>query len=157
MAEAPARATVQRVLPPKEWREKQISTLKSVGRKNYLTGIAYPKADPIAEGKSAAAEKRFAASMRTVIDEERRKKGLDPLTIEDWYPYAKNIGADILVDGVVKREVKVGKFVSAWQPMLVTHLAEVDKLAVETLENRITKASENIRGLAALRGTWKGK
>ena len=154
VAEIP-KATVQRVLPPKEWREKQISTIKSVGRKNYLTGIAFPKADPIAEGKSAKAEARYAATMRTVIDEERRRKGLDPLTIDDWYPYARDIGADILVDGVTKREVKVGKFINSFQPMLVTHLAEIDKLPVETLEERIGKAADNIRGLAALRAAWK--
>lgn len=154
-AEIP-KATVQRVLPPKEWREKQISTIKSVGRKNYLTGIAFPKHDPITEGKSDKAEARYAATMRTVIDEERRKKGLEPLTIDDWYPYARDIGADILVDGVVKREVKVAKFINKFQPSLVTHLAEVDKLPVETLEERIDKAAANIRGLAALRGAWKG-
>ena len=154
-AEIP-KATVQRVLPPKEWREKQISTIKAVGRKNYLTGIAFPKHDPIAEGKSDKAEARYAATMRTVIDEERRKKGLDPLTIDDWYPYARDIGADILVDGVTKREVKVAKFINKFQPSLVTHLAEIDKLPVETLEERIAKADENIRGLAALRGAWKG-
>ena len=154
-AEIP-KATVQRVLPPKEWREKQISTIKSVGRKNYLTGIAFPKHDPIAEGKSDKAEARFGATMRVVVDEKRRQKGLAGLTIDDWYPYARDIGADILVDGVVKREVKVGKFINSYQPMLVTHLAEIDKLPVETLEERIAKAADNIRGLAALRGTWKG-
>ena len=154
-AEIP-KATVQRVLPPKEWKEKQLSTLKAVGKKNYLTGIAFPKKDPIAEGKSDKAEKRYAATMALVVDEERRKKGLDPLTIDDWYPYARDIGAGILVDGVVKREVKVGKFINSFQPNLVTHLTEIDKLAVETLEERITKAAENIRGLAALKATWKG-
>ena len=159
MAEAavPARLSIQRVLPPKDWKEKQLSTLKSVGRKNYLTGIAYPKAGPVTAGKSEMAEKRYAARMRTVIDEELRRKGLEPVTDEEWFQYAKNIGADKLVDGVVKREAKVGRFVNSWQPMLVTHLTDIDKLSVETLEERITKASENIRGLAALHGTWKGK
>ena len=154
-AEIP-KATVQRVLPPKEWREKQISTLKSVGRKNYLTGIAFPKKDPIVEGKSDAAEARYAAETGLAITEKRRKKALDPLTIDDWYPYARDIGADILVTGVTKREAKVAKFINSWQPTLVTHLGTVDPLPVETLEERITKSAENIRGLAALRGVWKG-
>lgn len=154
-AELP-RATVQRVLPPKEWREKQIGTLKSVGRKNYLTGIAYPKADPIAAGASDKAEARYAAETKAAIDAARRQNALKALTIEDWYPFARDIGANILVDGVVKREAKVNRFVTAFQPMLITHLAEIDKLAVETLEERISKSAENIRGLAALRGTWKG-
>ena len=91
------------------------------------------------------------------IDEKRRKKALDPLSIDDWYPFARDIGADILVGGVTKREVKVARFINPWQPMLINHLGKIDPLAVETLEERITKADENIRGLAALRGTWKGK
>ena len=155
-AEIP-KATVQRVLPPKEWREKQINTLKSVGRANYLTGIAFPAKDPIAEGKSDKAEARYASETRAAIDEGRRKAALDPLTIDDWYPYARDIGADILVSGVTKREAKVAKFINSWQPSLVTHLGTIDPLAVETLEERITKAAENIRGLAALRGVWKGR
>jgi len=157
MAAEIARATVQRVLPPKEWREKQIGTLKAVGKKNYLTGIAFPKKDPIEEGKSDKAERRYAAEMRLVIEEERRKKGLAPLTIDDWYPFARDIGADILVPAVTKREVKVARFINAWQPMLVEHLGKIDPLPVETLEERIDKAAENIRGLAALRGAWKGR
>lgn len=155
-AEIP-KATVQRVLPPKEWREKQISTIKSVGRKNYLTGIAFPKKDPIAAGKSDGAEARYAAETRAAIDEGRRQKALAPLTIDDWYPFARDIGADILVDGVVKREAKVAKFVNKFQPELVSLLADVDKKPVETLEERISKSADTIRGLAALRGVWKGK
>jgi len=157
MATEIPRATVQRVLPPDKWREKQLDTLRSVGKKNYLTGIAFPKKDPIEAGKSDAAEARYAAEMRLVIDEQRRKKGLDPLTIDDWYPFARDIGAGILVDAVTKREAKVARFINTWQPMLVEHLSKIDPLSVETLEDRITKAAENIRGLAALRATWKGK
>jgi len=155
IAEEIPRATVQRVLPPDKWREKQIDTLRSVGRKNYLIGIAFPKKDPIEEGKSEKAEKRFAATMKLVVDEKRRKKALDPLTIDDWYPFARDIGADILVPAVTKRATKVARFVNAWQPMLVEHLGNIDPLPVETLEERISKAAENIRGLAAMKMAWK--
>jgi len=155
-AEIP-RATVQRVLKPEDWREKQIKTLSSVGRTNYLLGIAYPKKDPIEAGKSDAAEKRYAAMTKAAIDAGRRKKALDPLTIDNWYPYAKNIGADILVGAVTKREAKVAKFINTFQPELVNLLTKIDPKAVETLEERITKSAETIRGLAALKAVWKGK
>jgi len=155
-AEIP-RATVQRVLPPDRWREKQLDTLRAVGRRNYLVGIAFPKKDPIEEGKSDKAEARYAATMRLVLDEKRRKKGLDPLTIDDWYPYARDIGADILVDAVIKREAKVAKFINARQPMLIDHLGKIDPMPVETLEERIEKAAQNIRGLAAMKLAWKGR
>jgi len=156
MAEEIPRATVQRVKPPKEWREKQIGNLKAVGRRNYLVGIAFPKKDPIEAGKSNAAEARYAAEMKIVLDEKRRKKALEPLDIDDWYVYARDIGADILVDAVTKREAKVARFVDSWQPMLLDHLAKIDPMSVETLEERIEKAAENIRGLAAMKMKWKG-
>jgi len=157
MAEEIPRATVQRVLPPDQWRKKQLETLRRVGRTNYLTGIAFPAKDPIEAGKSDAAEARYAAMMRIVLDEKRRVKGLEPVTMDEWYRYARDIGADLLVVAVTKREAKVARFINAWQPMLVDHLAKIDPMSVETLEDRINKAAENIRGLAALRGVWKGR
>jgi len=156
MAEEIARATVQRVLPPDQWRKKQLETLRRVGRPNYLTGIAFPKRDPIEAGKSDAAEARYATMMRLVLEEKRRVKGLEPVTMDEWYRYARDIGADILVDAVTKRAAKVARFVNAWQPLLIDHLSKIDPMRVETLEDRIEKAAENIRGLAALRGAWKG-
>jgi len=54
------------------------------------------------------------------------------------------------------RPTSGARFINAWQPMLVEHLGKIDPLSVETLEDRITKAAENIRGLAALRAAWKG-
>jgi len=155
MAEVPARVTVQRVLPPDRWREKQIGNLKAVGRSNYLVGIGFPKKDPIEAGIKA--EPRYAAEMRLVIEEERRKKGLEVVTVDEWFSYAKEIGADRLVDGVTKREAKVARFINPWHPMLLDHLAKIDPMSVETLEERISKAVENIRGLAALHGAWKRK
>jgi len=157
MAEEIPRATVQRVLPPDQWRKKQLDTLRSVGRANYLTGIAFPARDPIEAGKSDRAEARYAAMMRIVLEEKRRVKGLEPITMDEWYRYARDIGADILVGAVTKREAKVARFINSWQPLLIDHLSKIDPMSVETLEDRIAKAAENIRGLAALRGVWKGR
>jgi len=143
-------ATVKRVISPEEWKKRQLDTLKAVGRTNYLAGIASPKADPIERGK--ATEGKFADAMRKVIEEERRKKGLEKVTMADWYKYAHDIGADKLVDGVVKREAKVASFITAWQPLLTEHLAKIDALPEETDAERETRMLENLRGLKALKG-----
>jgi len=143
-------ATVKRVISPEEWKKRQLETLKAVGRTNYLAGIASPKADPIERGK--ATEGKFADAMRKVIDEERRKKGLEKVTMADWYKYAHDIGADKLVDGVVKREGKVAAFITAWQPLLTEHLAKIDALPEETDADREQRMLENLRGLKALKG-----
>ena len=143
-------ASVKRVISPEEWKNRQIDTLKAVGKKNYLTGIASPKADPIARG--IATEKKYAEATRKAIDEERRKKGLEKTDMAEWYRYASTIGADKLVDGVTKREAKVIKFVSSFQPLLTSHLAKIDALDEETDSDRENRMLENLRGLKALKG-----
>jgi len=154
MAErVPTGVTVQRVLSPTDWKEKQISTLKAVGRRNYLVGIGYPKRSPIGAGKSEWAEEKFNASMTLALENKSRQKGVAGSSDEEWFKYSKEIGADNLVGGVTKREAKVLDFITAWQPKLTTHLASIDGMGVGTLEERIEKASANIRGLAALRGS----
>lgn len=153
MAErVPTGVTVQRVLSPTDWKDKQINTLKSVGRRNYLVGIGYPKRSPIGAGKSDWAEDKFNAAMMLALDGKLRQKGVAKSSDEEWFRYSKDIGADALVGGVTKREAKVLDFITAWQPKLVSHLADVDAMGVATLEERIEKAAENIRGLAALHG-----
>ena len=149
----PTGVTVQRVLSPTDWKDKQINTLKSVGRRNYLVGIGYPKRSPIGAGKSDWAEDKFNAAMMLALDGKLRQKGVGKSSDEEWFRYSKDIGADNLVPGVTKREAKVLDFITAWQPKLVTHLGTVDAMGVATLEERIEKAAENIRGLAALHGT----
>jgi len=118
-------SSVKRVISPQEWVDRQIDTLKSVGKKNYLIGIASPKANPIERG----------------------------IEMEEWYMYARDLGADKLVAGVEKRKAKVQKFVTAWHPILSTHLGKLDALAEETDSDRETKMLENLRGLKALKGS----
>jgi len=151
----PTGVTVQRVLSPADWKDKQIGNLKAVGRKNYLIGIGYPKASPIKAGSSDWSEAKFNAAMMIALDEKRRQVSVGKSSDEEWFRYSKEIGADNLVGGVVKREAKIADFIAAWQPKLVSHLATVDAMGVATLEERIEKAAENIRGLAALHGAAK--
>jgi len=153
MAEVPARATVTRLLKPEDWIERQIGNLKAVGEKNYGIGISFPKKDPIAAGIDA--EDRYAAEVKKAIDERRRAKALEATNIDEWFGYAKEIGMPRLVEGVTKREKEVKDFVDPWQPMLASHLVEIDKLPVVTLKERIDKAVKNIEGLAALKGKWR--
>jgi len=143
-------ATVTRVLSPEEWKNRQLNTLKSVGRTNYLSGIKSPKADPIARG--IATEDKYAAAVRAAIDDKRRSKELGKTTMAEWFKYASELGADKLVDGVTKREAKVSKFITAWQPVLTSHLAKVDALAEATDSDRENRMLENLRGLKALKG-----
>jgi len=146
------KAVVTRLLKPEDWIERQISTLKAVGEKNFRVGIRAPKKDPILAG--IAAEDRFAAEMKLAIDEQRRKKKLEKTNIDEWFTYSDTIGAARLVEGITKREKEVKDFVTAWQPILLDHLAKIDPMPTVTLKERVDKAVANIEGLAALKGKW---
>lgn len=146
----PEVARVQRIIPPKDWVDRQISTLKAVGEDNYATGISMPKKDPIEAG--IAAEGKFKNTMEKVIKEERRAKGLEKTDMSEWYKYASEIGKGRIVDGVVLREAKVNDFVGKFQPLLTDHVSKIDALADVTDKDRETRMLENLRGLKALHG-----
>jgi len=143
-------ATVTRVLSPTAWKDRQIDNLKDVGERSYKVGIARPKNDPIVAG--IAAEGRYNKVMKKVLEEERRKKGLEKTSMAEWFKYSSEIGADRLVEGVVKREAKVTKFLTTFQPMLVEHLGKIDLMADVTDKDREDRVLANLRGLKALKG-----
>lgn len=146
---------ISRLPKPEVWREKQLSTLKAVGERNYRTAVASPRKSPIAAG--IAAEDKFADAMRKAIERKSRAAGLKATSDDEWLGYTLSIGAARLVEGVVKREPKVKKFIDIFQPMLAEHLTKIDPMPNVTLSDRIAKAVANIEGLAALRGAYKAK
>jgi len=143
-------SAVSRVLSPDEWKKRQLDTLRSVGRTNYLSGIKAPKADPILRG--IATEDKYAEETKKAINAGSRKAALSKTSMAEWYKYSSELGADKLVDGVIKREPKVAAFITAFQPMLTTHLAKVDALSERTDADRESRMLENLRGLKALKG-----
>jgi hypothetical protein len=144
---------VTRLLPPDEWRKRQLGTVRDVGEKNYRQGIQLPAKDPIQAGIEAEAV--YAARTKAAIDEGRRAKALKGTSMQEWYVYADAIGAPKLVDGVLKREAKVKRFVDSWVPILETHLANIDRLPKTTDKEAEEKMIANLRGLKALHGKWR--
>ena len=145
--------TISRLPKPEDWVAKQLGTLKAVGEANYRKAITSPRKSPIAAG--IAAEDKYANAMRAAIEKKARAAGLSAVTDDEWLTYAQNIGAGRLVDGVVKREPKVHKFVNAFQPLLADHLSKIDPMPNATLADRKAKMLANVDGLVALHGAAK--
>jgi len=143
-------ATVTRILSPEDWKKRQLDTLKSVGEANYAVGIAKPAKDPIAAG--IAAEAKYAAEVKKAVDAGSRKAALEKTTMAEWFKYSSELGKGRLVEGVTKREAKVSSFITAFQPMLTSHVAKIDAMAQATDGEREQKMLENLRGLKALKG-----
>jgi len=144
---------VQRILPPDEWKKRQLETLKQVGRANYAQGISMPKKDPIQAGIEA--QDRYEEQMRKEEVLKRREAALKAVTADDWFNYAQNLGVDRLVEGVVKREKKVDRFIRGWQPILADHVSKIDALPDVTDADRENRMLENLRGLKAKKGAWR--
>jgi hypothetical protein len=142
--------TVSRILPPEEWKKRQLGNLEAVGESNYKQGISRPKKDPIAAG--IAAEAKYAARIKKAVDEERRKKGLSKVTSDEWYQYSSAF-SDKLVPGVKLRESKVAEFITGWVPKLESHVSKIDSLPAVTDADMEKRMLENRRGLMALKGT----
>jgi hypothetical protein len=145
--------TITRIPSPEDWRAKQIGNIKAVGETNYRAKIVKPKKDPIAAGIDA--EAKYANEMRRVIETKAREAGLRATNADEWLSYAESIGAPRLVDGVVKREPKVAKFLGKWQPLLKSHVDKLDTMANATLADRKSKMLANVDGLVALHGAAK--
>lgn len=142
-------AVVKRILSPDEWRKRQIKNLKLVGEDNYGVGIQSPRKDPIQAGIDA--EDKYNDAMKKVLEEERRKAGLEASSMEEWFKYSDEF-KDRLVDGVVKREAKVKNFIDKYQPKLLDHVAKIDALDDATDKDREERVLANLRGLKALKG-----
>jgi len=146
--------SVTRIISPDEWKKRQLGNLKAVGETNYKVGINTPKRDPIEAG--IAAEELWAARIKAAIDAGRRKTALQATNMTEWFNYANNIGAPRLVEGVTKREAKVDRFIRGWYPLLQDHVARIDALPAVTDKDMETRMLENLRGLKALHGKWRG-
>ncbi len=141
---------IQRLISPSAWKERQINALKSTGQANYTQGIQNPKADPIAE--AIAAKGAWENGIREAQANDRFVKGLQKTSFQEWQGYAANIGAGKLVEGVIKREAKVAKFLNAWQPELTSVLASLDAMPIDTTSDRDAKMLANVKALRELRG-----
>lgn len=146
-------ATVTRILGPKDWTERQINNLKQTGKQNYDVGISKPKKDPIKAGIDA--QGRYNQKMLDEEVRERRKTALQASSMDEWFKYASEIGSNRLVDGVTKREAEVNKFVSAWQPILESHVADIDAMPKETDTDMEERMLANLRGLKSKKGAWR--
>jgi len=142
---------ITRLIPPAEWRKRQLETLKAVGQRNYEAGVDMPKKDPIKAGIDA--EPLWAERIKLAIEKGRRKAKLAKVTVDEWNGYC-HVFANKLVDGVVKREAKVAAFIDAWHPKLLSHLSKIDAMPAVTDADMEARMLENLRGLKALKGTW---
>ena len=149
-APRPNPATVERIIDPATWVNKQITTMEQVGKDHYLTGIKHPRKNPITAG--IAAQPKYEAKMKDPAVLKRRADNLAKTNIDEWVGMAETRGADNLVSGVVQRRYKIERKVSKLQAMLKDHLSKIDTMPDVSDSDREAKMIANKRGLQAMKG-----
>jgi len=74
--------------------------------------------------------------------------------MDEWYAYAQHFAAR-LVAGVTGREKEVHDSVTPWQPIVESHVRKIDEMPEVTDAEREARMLANLRGLKALKGTWR--
>ena len=146
--------TVKRLKDPADYVNKWERNVKNVGQKNYLDGIEKPKRNPIA--RAIECFPKHKQKLTEALDEERQKKVLQTVSMEDWYKYAKEIGAAEYTASTIGRKPKAERFWKGWQPILGSIVEDLDAMPVETDTDRENKMIENKRKLQAKKGEWRG-
>ena len=146
--------TVKRLKDPADYVSKWERNVKNVGKTNYLEGIEKPKRNPIA--RAIECFPKHKQKLTEALDEERQKKVLQTVSMEDWYKYAKEIGAAEYTQSTIGRKPKAERFWKGWQPILLGIVEDLDAMSVETDTDRENKMIENKRKLQAKKGEWRG-
>ena len=144
---------IVRLLPEEDWVSRQIGTLVEVGAKNYKVGVAKPKFSQNA--RAIEAEGRYVDEMQKVLAEGRRVEGLKASSDEEWFAYCLKLGVDRLVPGVVNRAPEIYKFLAGWIPNLTKVVGELDKMPIDTINQRKGKVGRNIDLLMEAKGKWR--
>ena len=128
---------------------KQLDTFAAVGATNYLTGIATPKADPIAAGIKA--QPAYEAAMRDPNVLKRRVVGLQRTSMAEWGQAAETKGAARIAEGVAAARPKIERFWQDFYPRLQGHVNKIRAMPAVTPADRKNRMIANLDGLRALK------
>jgi len=131
--------------------DKQINAASSIGTQNYLSGVAAPRADPIAAG--IAAQPAYEAAMRDPQVLQRRVAGLRRTTMAEWGLAAETKGASRYAEGVSASRPKVERFWQEWHGKLAQHVNRIRSMPAVTPADRKNRMIANLDGLRGLRRT----
>jgi len=144
-----------RIIEPDLWVEDWETGVKVKARK-WKQRALRPKKGPITAGKSDLAEAKYADVMRTVIDQERRRKGLEPWTDEEWGETIVVTRPEEYVQGATKKRYKMEKKIDAQYALRVYAATKLDAMPVATAAERDAKMLANLHCMRIIGEFMKG-
>jgi len=142
-----------RVPETDEWVNKQISRTEAA-TEEWKKNVLRPKRNPLEAAK--AAKGKWQNAMQRAIQENRFEAGLDAVDEETMYAVIRETPSTALAEGVRRRAPKIRQKVDKLRGYLAAHLEAVDKLPVDTDQQREQKMLANLRGMREIGRRMKG-
>jgi len=120
----------------------------------WKAGVMRPKKDPIEAAKAAAG--KWETKVKEAIANKSFTKGLDAVDEAEMIRILEETDASVFTEGVRRRGAKYERKVGAMRPMLVALTNELDRMPVDTEQQREAKAIASIRGMREIGRRLKG-
>lgn len=124
-----------------------VSKAAAAGDK-WLQKVTHPKKDPITAAK--AAKGKWKNKMEEAIREDKFGKGLDMIDEDEMYETIREGGSAPFSSGVQRRAKKVERVMGELRPLQVALAEELDKMPIDTPEQREAKMIAAKRGMEAI-------
>jgi len=114
----------------------------------WLAKVQHPKKDPITAAK--AAKGKWKNKMQEAIANDSFAKGLDLINEDEMYATIAAGGAAPFTSGVNRRAAKVERVMGELRPMQIALCEQLDKMPIDTAEQREAKMIAAKRGMEAI-------
>jgi len=132
----------------KRWHEKATAAVE-----DFREGVLAPERNPIEEALKKY--EKWKSNLLAAIKEDRWKKTMAKIPMEEWQTFASTIGADRYSGGIEAKKEKQANFVDKWRPHLEAIQKDVRALPDVTDLEREKRMLENLRRLKKAKGIWR--
>jgi len=129
----PHNPVTKKVKAADRWAKQQVdSAIAAAGK--WQDGVMNPSRDPIAAGIEA--DDKWKNAMKTAMDQDRRKKGLQATSTAELQAVVTKLGSGVYSSGVEARTAKVQKVVNQLQPLAQSVSDAVQGMSDKTYADR---------------------
>lgn len=130
---------------PRRAVKKQIANVQS-NVDSYIAGV---KANTKHPGEEAIKKKgKMKANFLKAMDDGKFDEGARSYTLADYQERTATVGARNLPQGIADAEPKLNEFHDQFSTFLDGHLAKVNAMKDDTIEERLQKMRENALGIS---------
>lgn len=143
-----------RVAPADTWAEDMVTAAKNKSSK-WLANTLKPKKDPKVRALKAA--KKYDSNMRAALDEKRWDEGIEAYDEDLRQKTIEAVGEGGYRTGIENKAAKIKAKIEKLQPLVAALTDTIDKMPVDTPEQRAAKMVAARDGMIAVKKKMRAK